>query len=84
MLGGQSGDVSCNSYQLWDRDLEGIKQLGLTHYRLSLSWPRLLPDGTTARVNPKGASRTPLWATSAPGPFPTAAPLFQVCGTTTG
>lgn len=56
VLGGQSGDVSCNSYQLWDQDLDCIKQLGLTHYRLSFSWPRLLPDGTTGHVNQEGAS----------------------------
>lgn len=56
VLGDQSGDVSCNSYQLWNQDLECIKQLGLTHYRLSFSWPRLLPDGTTGHVNQKGAS----------------------------
>ncbi|XP_062849239.1 cytosolic beta-glucosidase [Trichomycterus rosablanca] len=49
-----SGDVACNSYQLWDEDLKCIKQLGLTHYRLSFSWSRLLPDGTTSFVNPKG------------------------------
>ncbi|TNM93903.1 hypothetical protein fugu_002079 [Takifugu bimaculatus] len=54
VLGDQSGDVSCNSYQLWNQDLDCIKQLGLTHYRLSFSWPRLLPDGTTGHVNQKG------------------------------
>lgn len=31
-----------------------IKQLGLTHYRFSLSWSRLLPDGTTGFINQKG------------------------------
>ncbi|CAB1449502.1 unnamed protein product [Pleuronectes platessa] len=50
----QDGDVACNSYELWDKDLECIQQLGLTHYRLSLSWARLLPDGTTRHVNQKG------------------------------
>ncbi|XP_067117730.1 cytosolic beta-glucosidase isoform X2 [Osmerus mordax] len=50
----QSGDVSCNSYQLWEEDLGCILQLGLTHYRLSFSWARLLPDGTTRHVNKKG------------------------------
>ncbi|XP_068163948.1 cytosolic beta-glucosidase [Antennarius striatus] len=48
------GDVSCNSYELWEKDLECIQQLGLTHYRLSLSWARLLPDGTTQHINQKG------------------------------
>ncbi|XP_035280680.1 cytosolic beta-glucosidase isoform X1 [Anguilla anguilla] len=50
----QNGDVACNSYNLWEEDLRCIKQLGLTHYRLSLSWPRLLPDGTTRHINQKG------------------------------
>lgn len=50
-----NGDVACNSYQLWKEDLKCIQQLGLTHYRLSISWSRLLPDGTTNHVNPKGA-----------------------------
>uniref|UniRef100_A0A8C5IBD6 Cytosolic beta-glucosidase-like n=1 Tax=Gouania willdenowi TaxID=441366 RepID=A0A8C5IBD6_GOUWI len=49
----QNGDVACNSYELWDKDLECIHQLGLTHYRLSFSWARLLPDGTTRHVNQK-------------------------------
>lgn len=54
MFEDQSGDVSCNSYQLWEEDLGCILQLGLTHYRLSFSWARLLPDGTTRHVNKKG------------------------------
>ncbi|XP_023688105.2 cytosolic beta-glucosidase isoform X1 [Paramormyrops kingsleyae] len=52
----QSGDVACDSYHLWEEDLKCIQQLGLTHYRLSLSWSRLLPDGTTRRINQKGVS----------------------------
>lgn len=50
----QTGDVACGSYTLWEEDLKCIKQLGLTHYRFSLSWPRLLPDGTTGFINQKG------------------------------
>ncbi|KAG8510332.1 Cytosolic beta-glucosidase [Galemys pyrenaicus] len=34
----QTGDVACGSYTLWEEDLKCIKQLGLTHYRFSLSW----------------------------------------------
>uniref|UniRef100_A0A3Q3IRB6 Glucosidase, beta, acid 3 (gene/pseudogene) n=1 Tax=Monopterus albus TaxID=43700 RepID=A0A3Q3IRB6_MONAL len=52
----QNGNVACNSYQLWEKDLECIQQLGLTHYRLSVSWARLLPDGTTQHVNQKGVA----------------------------
>ncbi|XP_047449228.1 cytosolic beta-glucosidase isoform X2 [Mugil cephalus] len=54
VFGDQNGDVACNSYELWEKDLECIQQLGLTHYRLSVSWARLLPDGTTRHVNQKG------------------------------
>ncbi|XP_029931746.1 cytosolic beta-glucosidase [Myripristis murdjan] len=54
VFGEQSGDVACDSYELWEEDLKCIQQLGLTHYRLSLSWARLLPDGTTQHVNHKG------------------------------
>ncbi|XP_029943661.1 cytosolic beta-glucosidase [Salarias fasciatus] len=54
VFGEQNGDVACNSYELWEKDLECIQQLGLTHYRLSFSWARLLPHGTTQHVNQKG------------------------------
>lgn len=50
----QTGDVACGSYTLWEEDLKCIKQLGLTHYHFSLSWSRLLPDGTTGFINQKG------------------------------
>ncbi|XP_069487983.1 cytosolic beta-glucosidase-like isoform X2 [Ambystoma mexicanum] len=50
----QTGDVACGSYTQWEDDLKCIKQLGLTHYRFSLSWSRLLPDGTTGFINQKG------------------------------
>ncbi|XP_028285147.1 cytosolic beta-glucosidase [Parambassis ranga] len=54
VFGEQNGDVACNSYEMWEKDLECIQQLGLTHYRLSLSWARLLPDGTMQHINDKG------------------------------
>ncbi|XP_011485672.1 cytosolic beta-glucosidase isoform X4 [Oryzias latipes] len=54
VFGEQNGDVACSSYELWETDLACIQQLGLTHYRLSLAWARLLPDGTTRHVNQKG------------------------------
>uniref|UniRef100_A0A3B4A491 Uncharacterized protein n=1 Tax=Periophthalmus magnuspinnatus TaxID=409849 RepID=A0A3B4A491_9GOBI len=53
VFGDHNGDVACNSYELWEEDLKCILQLGLTHYRLSISWARLLPDGTRQRVNQK-------------------------------
>jgi beta-glucosidase len=47
------GDVACDSYHRYRDDIALMKRLGLDTYRLSLSWPRILPDGT-GRVNEKG------------------------------
>jgi lactase-phlorizin hydrolase len=54
VLAGDTGDVACDSYHKLSEDIELIKQLGTTEYRFSLSWSRLLPDGTTKVVNPAG------------------------------
>ena len=50
---GQTGDVACDHYHRYAEDVALMKQVGLKGYRLSLSWPRILPDGTGA-VNEKG------------------------------
>ncbi len=50
---GDTGDVACDHYRLWRSDVALMKELGLTAYRFSISWSRVLPDGT-GRVNPKG------------------------------
>uniref|UniRef100_A0A3B3ZQF4 Lactase n=1 Tax=Periophthalmus magnuspinnatus TaxID=409849 RepID=A0A3B3ZQF4_9GOBI len=47
-----NGDVACDSYNKVDVDLGLIKTLG--YYRFSISWSRVLPDGTTAHVNEPG------------------------------
>ncbi|GAB3398881.1 GH1 family beta-glucosidase [Schumannella luteola] len=48
-----AGDVACDSYHRYRDDIRLMSQLGVDSHRLSLSWPRLLPDGT-GRVNPAG------------------------------
>lgn len=51
--GGQNGDTACNHYRLWRDDVRLMQGLGLHAYRLSISWPRVMPEGAGA-INPAG------------------------------
>lgn len=53
VLNNDHGDIACDHYHLWEEDLKLIRDLGANTYRFSLSWPRILPDGT-GKVNQKG------------------------------
>ena len=50
---GQSGAVACDHYHRFAEDVALMRDLGLKAYRLSLSWPRLIPEGIGAQ-NPAG------------------------------
>lgn len=50
---GDTGDIACDHYHRWERDVELIGELGLGAYRMSLSWSRLQPEGRGA-LNPRG------------------------------
>jgi beta-glucosidase len=50
---GDTGDVACDHYHRWKDDIALMRELGLTAYRFSISWSRVLPDGTGA-VNERG------------------------------
>lgn len=49
----ETGDVSCDHYHRYREDIKLFKEIGLKYYRFSISWTRILPDGT-GRVNKKG------------------------------
>ncbi|TWD47932.1 beta-glucosidase [Agrobacterium vitis] len=50
---GHNGDVACDHYNRWEADLDLIKDMGVSAYRFSIAWPRIIPDGT-GRVNETG------------------------------
>ena len=50
---GETGDVACDHYHRYRDDVALMKELGLTSYRFSISWSRILPEGT-GRVNAAG------------------------------
>ncbi|XP_036401517.1 lactase-phlorizin hydrolase [Megalops cyprinoides] len=49
-----TGDVACDSYNKVEEDVAILKKLRVSHYRFSISWPRVLPDGTTKTINEAG------------------------------
>ncbi|HEX5758746.1 MAG TPA: GH1 family beta-glucosidase [Thermoanaerobaculia bacterium] len=53
VAGGDTGDAACDHYRRWAEDVALMRALGLTAYRFSISWSRVLPAGTGA-VNPRG------------------------------
>ena len=52
-VNGDTGDVADDSYHLYKEDVRLLKNLGVSTYRLSMSWSRIFPNGT-GQPNPKG------------------------------
>ena len=50
---GSSGDVACDHYHRYERDVALMAELGIGAYRFSIAWPRVIPNGSGA-TNPKG------------------------------
>ena len=50
---GDTGDVACDHYNRMQDDVLMMKRLGLTAYRFSIAWGRVLPEGR-GRVNERG------------------------------
>jgi beta-glucosidase len=45
VLDGDTGDVADDHYHRYREDVGLMADLGVSHYRFSLAWPRLQPDG---------------------------------------
>lgn len=50
---GTTGDVACDFYHRYEEDLELAGKAGIQVYRFSISWSRVLPNGT-GEVNREG------------------------------
>ncbi|XP_038218657.1 myrosinase 1-like [Zerene cesonia] len=51
-----SGDIACDSYHLWRKDVDLATELGLQFYRFSISWSRLLPTPFRNEIDEDGAA----------------------------
>jgi len=45
-----NGNVACDSYHKFDEDIKMMKIMHANHYRFSISWPRLFPDGQARKT----------------------------------
>ncbi|WP_037571880.1 GH1 family beta-glucosidase [Phaeacidiphilus oryzae] len=50
---GHTGATACDHYHRYAEDIALMRGLGLDAYRFSISWPRILPEGT-GRIEPRG------------------------------
>jgi len=53
ILNGDKPDPACDHYHRYEGDLDLMRELGIRHYRLSLAWPRIFPEGS-GPINPRG------------------------------
>ncbi|KAL0320698.1 UNVERIFIED_CONTAM: Beta-glucosidase 18 [Sesamum radiatum] len=54
IVDGTNGDIANDHYHRYMEDIEIIHSLGLTAYRFSISWSRVLPRGRLGGVNQAG------------------------------
>lgn len=50
---GHNGNVACDYYNRFSTDIDLISQIGISNYRFSIAWSRLLPQGIGV-INQKG------------------------------
>jgi len=50
---GETGDITCDHYHRYQKDIALMRDLGIQAYRFSISWSRVLPEGE-GRLNAAG------------------------------
>lgn len=53
VLNGETGAIACDHYHRYKEDVKLMADLGIRHYRFSLAWSRIIPQGR-GTVNPAG------------------------------
>ncbi|MBF2036916.1 MAG: beta-glucosidase [Leptolyngbyaceae cyanobacterium T60_A2020_046] len=48
VLNGDTGAIACDHYHRYPEDIRLLAHLGVKHYRLSVAWPRIVPEGRGA------------------------------------
>nr|AHZ59661.1 glycoside hydrolase family 1 [Phyllotreta striolata] len=51
---GNNADIACDSYHKYKEDVAMMKAMNMNHYRFSIAWTRILPNGYGGEVNQKG------------------------------
>ncbi|MGB3496174.1 MAG: GH1 family beta-glucosidase [Elainellaceae cyanobacterium] len=53
VLNGDTGAIACDHYHRYRDDVKLMAELGIKHYRFSIAWPRIIPEGRGS-VNAEG------------------------------
>ena len=53
ILNEDNADIACDFYNKFKEDIDIIHQLNISNFRFSISWPRILPNGT-GEINQEG------------------------------
>lgn len=54
ILDRSNADTAANSYKFYKEDVRALKEVGFKFYRFSISWPRILPNGSHTNINDLG------------------------------
>ncbi|XP_074096454.1 myrosinase 1-like [Cotesia typhae] len=52
--GKANADVAANSYYLYKTDVDLVEKIGANAFKISISWPRILPNGFNNEINYDG------------------------------
>ncbi|KAJ6363991.1 hypothetical protein OIU76_029015 [Salix suchowensis] len=56
IIDGSNGDIAVDQYDLYPEDIDLMDSLGVSSYRFSISWARILPRGRFGDLNKGGIS----------------------------